>query len=526
MHQLFTVHALVHGAADTFGEAAAISDGTRSLSFAGLRDAALASAGILTSAGIARGDRVGICMEKSADQAVVLLSTLLTDAVVVPILPGLKRDNIGHIVRDSGIRAAVVDQSRAQELRDAAPSLPLLPASDICVSPASPSVPNAPVPQRAIGSDLAGIIYSSGSTGRPKGIMVTHRNLCDGARITARYLGTRQDDRIGSVLSLNFDYGLNQLWQSLLTGARLCLHQLIFPGDLFRFIAKEQITVLPVMPVIITRMFDTRLLRRWPEDDMSSVRYISSSGGPVSDRMIGNLTRAFPGARIFLMYGLTEAFRSTYLEPEQLARRPSSIGRAIPDVEILVLDDQGREVGPGEPGELVHRGGCIAKGYWNAPTETAKRFRSLPQFPGETVVFSGDIVTRDEDGYLYFVGRRDEMIKTWGFRVSPTEVEDVALRFGGIDSCVAVGLPNIEIGEDIALVYTAATPVAEVDIRRFLREQLPSHMVPRFLVQRPSLPATGNQGKVDRQAVRDELLAHPPAVAPASPGDPPLEARA
>ena len=516
MHHLFTVHALVHDAADRFGEATAVTDGPRSSSFTGLRDAALATAAVLESKGITRGDRVGICLEKSMDQVVAILAVLLADAVIVPILPGLKHDNIAHIAADSGMRAAVVDGTRANELQDAAPSLPLLLASDICVSPTSAPPGAATVPRRAIGHDLAGIIYSSGSTGRPKGIMITHRNLWDGARVTARYLGTRQDDRIGCVLSLNFDYGLNQLWQALLTGARLCLHQLMFPADLFSFLAAEQITVLPVMPVIVTRMFDARLLRRWPEYDLSAVRCISSSGGAVSNRMIENLTRAFPAARVFLMYGLTEAFRSTYLPPEQLARRQGSIGRAIPDVEILVLDHAGREVQPGEPGELVHRGGCVAKGYWNAPGETARRFRSLPQFPGETVVFSGDIVTRDEEGYLYFVGRRDSMIKTSGFRVSPTEVEDIAVRFPGIDLCVAVGLPNVEIGEDIVLVYTAARPVAEADFRRFLKDELPGHMVPRFLLHQTSLPTTGNEGKVDRRSVRDALLEQ-------SPGDGPSE---
>jgi acyl-CoA synthetase (AMP-forming)/AMP-acid ligase II len=449
-------------------------------------------------------------MEKSADQVVAILAVLLADAVIVPILPGLKHDNIEHIVRDSGMRTAITDGSRAGELRSGVPSLPLLLAADVCgYEPATGGAPA--VRQRAIGADLAGIIYSSGSTGRPKGIMVTHRNLTDGARITARYLGTCEDDRIGCVLSLNFDYGLNQLWQALLTGARLYLHTLMFPADLFRFLAVERITVLPVMPVIVTRMFDPRLLRHWPEHDLSAVRYISTSGGAVSNRMIGNLTRACPAARIFLMYGLTEAFRSTYLEPEQLQRRAGSIGRAIPDVELLVLDDNGREVGPGERGELVHRGGCVAKGYWNAPEETARRFRSLPQFPGETLVFSGDVVTRDEEGYLYFVGRRDAMMKTSGFRVSPTEVEEVAARYPGIDACVAVGLPNIEIGEDIALAYTTvAGPVAEADFRRFLKQELPKHMVPRFLLRQQSLPATGNQGKIDRQAVREALLKQPP----------------
>jgi acyl-CoA synthetase (AMP-forming)/AMP-acid ligase II len=219
--------------------------------------------------------------------------------------------------------------------------------------------------------------------------MIMHRNLCDGARIVSRYLGTSMGDRMGGVLALNFDYGLNQLWQSLLTGATLCLHELVFPASLFRFLAEERITMLPVMPVIITRMSDPRLLRQRPDADLSSVRVVCTSGGAVSSRMLDQVSTTFPNAEMFLMYGLTEAFRSTYLEPDQLAARPGSIGRAIPDVEILVLDDELRAVAPGEPGELVHRGGCVAKGYWNAPGETAKRFRSLPQYPGETLVFSG-----------------------------------------------------------------------------------------------------------------------------------------
>jgi amino acid adenylation domain-containing protein len=498
----------VTDAADRFGGATAVTDGERELTFVELRDAALATAAELVASGVGRGDRVGICMEKSADQVVAILAVLLADAVIVPILPGLKPDNIEHIVRDSGMRTAVTDGFRAGELRAAVPDLPMRLADDLCAD--GPAPPPGVLPLRAIGPDLAGIIYSSGSTGRPKGIMVTHRNLTDGARITARYLGTRPDDRIGCVLSLNFDYGLNQLWQALLTGARLCLHTLVFPADLFRFLAAERITVLPVMPVVVTRMFDPRLLRRWPEQDLSTVRYVSCSGGAVSARMIDNLTRAFPAAAIYLMYGLTEAFRSTYLEPEQLSRRPGSIGRPIPDVEILVLDDDGREVGPGEPGELVHRGGCVAKGYWNAPADTAERFRSIPRHPGETVVFSGDVVVRDEEGYLYFVGRRDAMMKTSGFRVSPTEVEEVAARFPGVEACVAVGLPNVEIGEDIALVYTAAGNVAEPDFRRFLEQELPGHMVPRFLLSWPSLPVTGNEGKIDRRAVREVLLERRP----------------
>jgi amino acid adenylation domain-containing protein len=499
-----TVPALAERAAERFGGSLAVSDGSRGLSFAELYAAAAATAEVLAAQGIRRGDRVGVCMEKCTEQAVAVLAVLLADAVVVPILPSLKHDNIEHIVRDSGMRLAVTDEVRAIELQGAAPDLPLVPARELCRFPAGTDG-GRPAAARSIGRDLAGIIYSSGSTGRPKGIMVSHGNLTDGARIVASYLGTGPDDRIGSVLSLNFDYGLNQLWQSLLTGAQLHLHQLVFPADCFSLLERERITVLPVMPVIVTRLFDPRLLRGGRRWDLSAVRLVSTSGGPVSARMLEQLAATFPAAGVVLMYGLTEAFRSTYLPADQLSARPASIGKAIPDVEILVLDDQGNDVGPGEPGELVHRGGCVAKGYWNAPEATAARFRELDRFPGEKVVFSGDLVSRDEDGYLYFLGRRDAMIKTSGFRVSPTEVEDVAVRFPGVDACIAVGMANVEIGEDIVLAYDATDEVDEAALRAFLVRELPPHMVPRRLVRLSSLPATGNEGKIDRQAVRERL---------------------
>ncbi len=500
--QVLTVNALLDDAAEFFGDKPAVNDDATTLSFSQLRAAAGRVAAQLRAEGVCRGDRVGIRMAKSVDQVVAILAVLLADAVIVPVLPGLKRDNIAHIATDAGLRLAITDDARADEMR-AATEVPLFFGKGLATATADADASTPPA--RAISEDLAAIIYSSGSTGRPKGIMVTHRNLWHGAQITASYLGTTADDRIGGLLSLNFDYGLNQLWQTLYTGAELCLHELVFPASAFRFLAQRRITALPVMPVIITRMFDPRLLRRLPDDDLSSVRYVCSSGGAVSEQMIKNLSSVFPTADIVLMYGLTEAFRSTYLTPDQLAIRPGSIGRAIPDVEVLVLGDDLREVAPGQRGELVHRGGCVARGYWNAPEETARRFRTLPGLPGETVVFSGDVVTRDVDGYLYFVGRRDAMIKTSGFRVSPDEVEVAAIRFPGVQACVAVGVPNIEIGEDIALAYTCTEAVDDKAFLSFLREELPVHMVPRFLLVEDELPVTGNQGKTDRQAVAESV---------------------
>jgi amino acid adenylation domain-containing protein len=493
----FTIRALAERSAAVRGEAIAVTDDEGSVTFGELYRRSCAAADAIRGLGAERGDRVGVCMAKGLDQVVVVLGVLFADAVVVPILPGLKPDNVAHIGRDSAMKAVVTDAGRAAEAAGAGDDVAVVMASDVTRPAAGPTTYRS----RSIGSDVAAIIYSSGSTGRPKGIVISHRNLVDGARIVAGYLGTRADDQIAGVLSLNFDYGLNQLWQSLLTGATLHLHQFVFPADLFRFLAERRVTVLPVMPVLVTRMFDPRLMRNLPDVDLSAVRTITSSGGAVSPRMTDELTRAFPAADIVLMYGLTEAFRSTWLPPAERAARPTSIGVAIPDVEVLVLDEDLREVPPGVPGQLVHRGGCVAKGYWNAPEATRATFRRLDRFPGETVVFSGDVVTRDEAGFLYFVGRADAMIKTMGFRVSPTEVEEVALRFDGVSACVAFGVANVEVGEDVALAYTARPGHDAGGFRRFLQEGLPTHMVPRHVLEDEAFPATGNEGKIDRQAV-------------------------
>ena len=258
------------------------------------------------------------------------------------------------------------------------------------------------------------------------------------------------------------------------------------------------------MPVIISRMFDPRLPGPEEDLDFSALRYVSTTGGPVTARMLDQLQRTFPRTDIVLMYGLTEAFRSSWLPPDQLAARPTSIGKAIPEVELYVLDEEGCESPAGVPGQLVHRGGCITKGYWNAPEATAERFRQIDRFPNETVVFSGDLVRRDEEGYLYFLGRMDSMIKTHGFRVSPTEIEEHARRFERLFDAVAFGVDNPEIGQDIAVVYTTAdrAPLPSDTLADHFRVGMPHHMVPRWFVHLEAFPATGSGGKVDRVLAR------------------------
>jgi amino acid adenylation domain-containing protein len=484
-----------------------------SLTFRQLHAEAVAAAQALVQLGVRPGDRVGICMQKTLDQVIAILSVLWANAILVPIHPVFRVEQIGHIATDCDMKLLITESTRVAELRDAARGRIVLGRGRGEKGIAS----LGELRRDCQGSepffcgkadDTAAIIYSSGSTGRPKGIVISHRNLADGARIVATYLGTKTTDRIAGVLSLNFDYGLNQLWQTLFMGSSLYLHDLIFPRDLFRLLASERITALPVMPVIISRMFDPQL--PGPNDalDFSALRYICTSGGPVTGTMLGHLRRTFPGTDIVLMYGLTEAFRSSWLPPDQVTVRPTSIGKAIPEVELYVLDDEGKDCPPGVAGQLVHRGGCVAKGYFNAPKATAERFRQIDRFPGETVVFSGDLVKRDEEGYLYFLGRMDSMIKAHGFRVSPTEIEEHARRFDGLLDAVAFGIDNPEIGQDIAVVYTTTdrAPRASDALTDHFRAGMPHHMVPRWFVHLEAFPATGSGGKVDRVLVRQLSL--------------------
>ncbi len=487
----------------------AIVSAERSATFSQLYEEALATAECLRGIGVEAGDRVGICMEKTLDQVSVILGVLCANAVVVPILPRLKQPNVRHIIENSGMMALVTDSERMGEVVEFGDLTRLI----IGHGQLEQDWPNLPYMRRfirpqmffdRISNDNAAIIYSSGSTGRPKGILISHRNLADGADIVAQYLGTNQDDRIACILSFNFDYGLNQIWQTLRTGATLYLHNLALPNDLFALLAVEQITALPVMPVIITKMFDKRLKLATGQRDFSSLRYVCSTGGRLSDDMLRDLKTTFPGAKIYSMFGLTEAFRSTYLDPLKIDSHPTSIGKAIPDNQVFVMDENGDEC-PHVVGELVHRGATVTKGYWRDPESTAKVFRSHPRFPGETLVFSGDKVRKDEEGYLYFVARGDEMIKTKGFRVSPTEVEVEVVRHPEIVDAVAFAVSNIAIGEDVACAYTTVTrqPISEQILKQYLKANLPSHMVPAYLMHFDSFPITGNAGKLDRKSIKE-----------------------
>jgi acyl-CoA ligase (AMP-forming) (exosortase A-associated) len=362
------------------------------------------------------------------------------------------------------------------------------------------------VPDVAISKDLAAILYTSGSTGKPKGVMLSHAQIMAGASIVSTYLGISEADRILAVLPFSFDAGLNQLTTAFQQGGTLVLIKFVFAREVVDALRRERITGLAGVPTfwsLLTQPSSTLDRHQLPD-----LRYITNTGGAMPQSVLAILRRRLPTTRIFLMYGLTEAFRSTYLPPEELDRRPTSMGKAIPDTEILVVHESGRLCEPGEVGELVHRGPTVSMGYWGRPDLTAEVLRPHPLLPpelGDTerVAYSGDLVKMDEDGFLYFVGRRDNMIKSSGFRISPTEVEEALMQSGLLREAAVIGVPDPVLGQVIKAFVVAREGMAvDADaVRTACATQLPAYMVPRTIEMLDGLPKT-TSGKVDYPSLR------------------------
>jgi len=354
---------------------------------------------------------------------------------------------------------------------------------------------------------MAAILYTSGSTGNPKGVVLSHRNMVAGAKSVSQYLENTADDRILSVLPLSFDAGLSQLTTAFNVGAKVVLLNYLLARDVVRACAEERITGLTGVPPLWIQLAEIE----WPDSASQSMRYFANTGGRMPRATLDRLRIVMPRAKPYLMYGLTEAFRSTYLDPTEVDRRPDSIGKAIPNAEILVVRPDGQLCDADEPGELVHRGALVAMGYWNDAERTSERYKPAPGQPSgisipEIAVWSGDIVRRDAQGFLYFVGRRDEMIKTSGYRVSPTEVEEVVYSTGLIGAAAAIGVSHSRLGQ--AIVIVATPPVGgRLDGEALLsecRRAMPQYMVPARIIERADLPRNPN-GKIDRKALAAEF---------------------
>jgi acyl-CoA ligase (AMP-forming) (exosortase A-associated) len=520
------LHHLIARAAEDLPEHQALAFKDETLTYADLWHRVGAAGRGLVHFDLRRQDRVAVYLDKRIETIVALFAAAAAGGVFVPLNPLLRAPQVTYILRDCNVRVLVTSRDRLRGLADQLADCPdlrlivLIDGDDDDAALAAdgpnvmswrtltePAAAGDSAPHRTIDTDMAAILYTSGSTGMPKGVVLSHRNMVAGAKSVSQYLENHPGDRILSVLPLSFDAGFSQLTTGFNVGAKVVLMNYLLPRDVVRVCAAEGITGLTCVPPLWIQLAQLE----WPEVAAGRMRYFANTGGHMPRATLESLRAALPKAKPYLMYGLTEAFRSTYLDPAEVDRRPDSIGKGIPNAEILVVGKNGELCGPGEQGELVHRGALVAMGYWNDPERTAERFRPAPgQPPGiplpEIAVWSGDLVRTDEDGFLYFVGRDDEMIKTSGYRVSPTEVEEVVYATGMVGEAVVLGIPHPVLGQGIVVV---ATPPAGggLDTEALLlqcRQQLPLYMVPGWIEERPALPRTPND-KIDRKQLSQDL---------------------
>ena len=437
------------------------------------------------------GARVATWLPKTRAACLMPLAAARAGLVHVPVNPGLKRAQVAHLLADSGASLLLTQAARAGTLEpsdvpDGCRIVEELPGDDAL--PRSAADPQA----------LAAILYTSGSTGRPKGVMLSHANLWLGAVSVASYLALGPADRVLGVLPLSFDYGQNQLFSTWVAGGSVAPLDYLTPRDVVKAVERTGATTLAGVPPLWVQLLEAD----WPADVAARLIRLTNSGGALTPRMVRALRERFPAADLVPMYGLTEAFRSTWLPPALVDANPDAMGRAIPFAEVAAARADGSRADPGEAGELVHAGPLVAQGYWRDPERTAARFRPAPDWMEShgTAVWSGDTVAQGPDGLFRFVGREDEMIKVSGNRVSPTEVEEALLAGPEAREAVAVGVDDPRTGQAIVAVV-AGDPAGEEALRRRLRRDLPGFQQPARYEWRDSLPRNAN-GKLDRSAIR------------------------
>lgn len=523
-HPEFTLHDLLHNSVERDPDAVAVVDGKAKYTYGDLDLASGSLCAALVEAGVEKGDRVGVFLEKSWEAIVAMLAASRAGAAYVNINPLFKPPQVAYLAQDCDIRAMIGDSARLDELdpgtvsgtaffkgerpRDEAAGE----LTDLAEVLANGDAPNET--RQVSEADLATILYTSGSTGMPKGVATSQRNVVAGAQIVTTYLENTHEDRILSALPLHFDAGMSQFTTSLRVGATLVLQRSRLPGDLTKALRRHEITGVTGVPPLWSLLL--RSAKSIQEEPLQHLRYIANTGGRIPQANLEELKRLLTelsGTRIYLMYGLTEAFRSTYLPPEEIHRSSPEkgwcIGKAIPNTEIYVIDNEGRPCAPGEVGELVHRGPTVALGYWGNEEATAKAYRPNPLAPPELldverVVYSGDLVQRDEEGYLYLLGRNDAMIKTQGYRLSPEEVENLLIGSGLVHEACAFGVPDPEMGHLVMAVVSLKNgddaDGAVEQIREHVIQNGPPYMVPREILVEKELPKTGS-GKIDRKGI-------------------------
>lgn len=489
----------------------AVVTSDRSISFSELDGAAERIANGLSGLGVERGARVAIMLPNVAELPEAIYGVIRAGAAFCPLNPTIKQAKLAQLIEHVGAAAVICDDERAPIAEAAAATargvpvvadLGALGRSDTTSGQADPPRPvDADALPAPLDSDLAAVIYTSGSTGEPKGVTVSHRNMTFAAGSIVEYLEMGPQDRILCVLPLSFGYGLYQLLTCVRAQATLVLEPgFAFPGRVVQLLEAERITGLPGVPTVFAVLTS---LKGLADRELGDLRFITNAGAGLPETALAEVRRTFSGARLYSMYGQTECTRVCYLPPDQLDIRPTSVGIAIPGTEAWVQDEQGKVADPGETGELMVRGSHVMQGYWNDPRRTAERLRP-GRWPWERVLATGDLFRSDAEGYLYFVGRRDDLIKSRGEKVAPREVEEVLHAVPGVHEAAVVGAPDRLLGQAV-VAHVAPRDGQELDageLRRRCAEELESHKVPKRVVFHTSLPRTPN-GKLDRAALVD-----------------------
>ncbi len=480
------------------------------------------------SLGLLPGARIAVYLPKLPETLYAFFGANLAGYCFVPVNPVLKPHQVVHILKDSGAKvivsstqrlkllAADLQQCEALEQQIAIDSENPFPQSN---NPRTTSPPGTGTtsgtasgtgttsglakPDSSIPLSLAALLYTSGSTGKPKGVMITHRNLTLGAESVSGYLKMTEKDRLLALLPLSFDYGLNQITSSFKVGASVVLFDYLLPRDVVKAMAEYEITGLAAVPPLWQQL----AVLDWPPEATQKLRYFTNSGGAMPLPTLAKLRQIFSQAEPYLMYGLTEAFRSTYLPPEAIDEFPTAMGKAIPGAELLILRTDGSEVDIDEVGELVHLGELVSPGYWQNEEKTRKRFKPVAIANGNIGVWSGDQVYCNAEGYLFFVSRMDDMIKTSGYRVSPGEIEAELIAHEDIKEVVVISAPHSQLGGGIiAIIIAKQQQLDEKQIRRYCMKQLTNFMVPHHIALVDTIPRNAN-GKVDRALLKEQYSA-------------------
>lgn len=516
----FLIHHMLHSTAKRFPEKEALVQGEQRLSYAQVAQSCNKLAHSLRNIGCQRFGRIGIYLDHSIPQALSIFAISQAGGVFVPINSLLFPQQVAHIAQDCQMAGIITTAQRLEAIRSELQQIPslqfviLLEEGETedcpipCYSFQALSQSEAPETLEDINIelDLAALLYTSGSTGKPKGVMLNHAQVMAGSSIVSEYLSIQSADRILSILPFSFDAGLNQLMTAFQQGSALVLMSFTFAKEIVQMLLEERITALAGVPTLWSLLAQPRSsMHKYQFPDL---RYITNTGGRMPETVLSSLRQMLPSTQVFLMYGLTEAFRSTYLPPEQLDKRPGSIGKAIPNTEILVINEQGNPCQPGEIGELVHRGPTVSLGYWGQPELTAKVLRPHPFLPPElaneeNVCYSGDLVKLDEEGFIYFIGRRDTMIKSSGFRISPTEVEEILMQSGLLEGVAVIGIADEVLGQAVKafVVPKGKSDFDPQGLLDFFMEKAPRYMWPKEIECLEELPKTTSR-KVDYPALR------------------------